>query len=82
MAVAELSLLSFLVLVFPSLLIAETGERHVKYEYKYSFKGPHLMNKQGQVPFWSFGGSKYGVYTCRINLQMLFILSCRFGDFS
>ncbi|EDO33405.1 predicted protein, partial [Nematostella vectensis] len=34
-----------------------SGERHVKFEYKYSFKGPHLVNKQGSIPFWNFGGS-------------------------
>ncbi len=30
-----------------------------KFEYKYSFKGPHLTQKDGSVPFWQFGGSKY-----------------------
>ncbi|KAK3732287.1 hypothetical protein QZH41_014423 [Actinostola sp. cb2023] len=57
MAVVKGSLLAFLLLFFPSLLRADSGERHVKYEYKYSFKGPHLMNKEGQVPFWAYGGS-------------------------
>ncbi|KXJ16900.1 protein ERGIC-53 [Exaiptasia diaphana] len=57
MAVVKLSLSAFLLLFFPSVLKADAGERHVKYEYKYSFKGPHLMNKQGQVPFWTYGGS-------------------------
>ncbi|CAF2899800.1 unnamed protein product [Rotaria sp. Silwood2] len=28
-----------------------------KFEYKLSFKGPHLAFKDGSVPFWSFGGS-------------------------
>jgi len=28
-----------------------------RFEYKLSFKGPHLSFKDGTVPFWSFGGS-------------------------
>ncbi|XP_072034073.1 protein ERGIC-53-like [Amphiura filiformis] len=28
-----------------------------KFEYKYSFKGPHLIQKDGSVPFWQFAGS-------------------------
>lgn len=77
MAFLEYSLITFIVLVFPSLLSAETGERHVKYEYKYSFKGPHLMNKQGQIPFWTFGGSKLLVYTCRFECYLSwFVVYC------
>ncbi|XP_031567567.1 protein ERGIC-53-like [Actinia tenebrosa] len=55
--VTSFSLPIFLFFIIPSLILADSGERHVKYEYKYSFKGPHLMNKQGQIPFWTFGGS-------------------------
>jgi mannose-binding lectin 1 len=29
-----------------------------RFEYKLSFKGPHLAFKDGTVPFWRFGGSK------------------------
>ncbi len=29
-----------------------------RFEYKLSFKGPHLSFKDGTVPFWRFGGSK------------------------
>lgn len=29
-----------------------------RFEYKLSFKGPHLAFKDGTVPFWTFGGSK------------------------
>jgi mannose-binding lectin 1 len=28
-----------------------------RFEYKLSFKGPHLAFKDGTVPFWTFGGS-------------------------
>lgn len=34
-----------------------------RFEYKLSFKGPHLSFKDGSVPFWSFGGSK-----CDLNI--------------
>lgn len=30
---------------------------HKKFEYKWSFKGPYLAQKDGQVPFWEYGGS-------------------------
>ena len=33
---------------------------HPKFEFKYSFKGPYLINKQGNVPFWNYGGSEEG----------------------
>ena len=32
---------------------------HRKFEYKYSFKPPYLAQKDGSVPFWEYGGSKY-----------------------
>lgn len=32
---------------------------HKKFEYKYSFKPPYLAQKDGSVPFWEYGGSKY-----------------------
>eukprot|EP00731_Ephydatia_muelleri_P017802 Em0010g900a len=28
-----------------------------KFEYKYSFKGPYLVNSKGQIPFWTHGGN-------------------------
>lgn len=30
-----------------------------RFEYKYSFKPPYLAQKDGSVPFWEYGGSKY-----------------------
>ena len=30
-----------------------------RFEYKMSFKGPHLIQKDGTIPFWSHGGSEY-----------------------
>lgn len=32
---------------------------HRKFEYKYSFKGPYLAQKDGSVPFWEYGGSEW-----------------------
>lgn len=31
---------------------------HSKFEYKYSFKGPYLIDSKGRIPFWTFGGSE------------------------
>ena len=30
---------------------------HRRFEYKYSFKGPYLAQKDGTVPFWEYSGS-------------------------
>ncbi|UXI19990.1 hypothetical protein NH340_JMT05933 [Sarcoptes scabiei] len=30
---------------------------HRKFEYKYSFKGPYLAQKDGAVPFWEYSGN-------------------------
>lgn len=34
---------------------------HRRFEYKYSFKGPHLVQSNGSVPFWTHAGSKPGL---------------------
>lgn len=34
---------------------------HRRFEYKYSFKGPHLVQSDGTVPFWAHTGSKPGL---------------------
>eukprot|EP00794_Sanderia_malayensis_P019390 gene19390-21315_t len=46
-----------LILALFALVQADNGRRHTRYEYKFSFKGPHLVNKQGNVPFWKHYGS-------------------------
>lgn len=56
-ALGFLRVFAFLVLA-PLIMIADGNDRHVKFEYKFSFKGPHLVNKDGSIPFWSHGGSK------------------------
>jgi len=47
-------------------LASVPSERHVKFQYKHSFKGPHLVNKDGAIPFWNHGGSKYPLF-CQVN---------------
>ena len=51
---------SFTIVTFaftdPSALNAQLIKR---FEYKLSFKGPRLVFKDGTIPFWSFGGSKF-----------------------
>lgn len=39
--------------------LADDSQRVNRFEYKFSFKGPHLVNKNGEVPFWTVGGSKH-----------------------
>lgn len=34
-----------------------TDPAHRRFEYKYSFKGPYLAQKDGTVPFWEYSGS-------------------------
>lgn len=34
---------------------------HRRFEYKYSFKGPHLVQSDRTVPFWAHAGSKPGL---------------------
>ena len=31
---------------------------HEKFEYKYGFKGPYIVNSKGKIPYWNHGGSK------------------------
>ena len=31
---------------------------HRRFEYKYSFKGPNLVQRDGSIPFWDHGGRK------------------------
>lgn len=34
-----------------------------RFEYKYSFKGPHLSQADGNIPFWVHSGSKFQFMT-------------------
>ena len=53
-AVRMLLILFFLILQILS-VISELP--HHKFEYKYSFKGPYLAQKDGTVPFWEHFGN-------------------------
>ena len=50
----------------PSVLNPQLVKR---FEYKLSFKGPHLAFKDGTVPFWAFGGSKFHSYERKNSLN-------------
>ena len=51
--------------VFLGLILAFIGRDTVdlqdlpsrKFEYKFSFKGPYLSQKDGSVPFWQYSGN-------------------------
>lgn len=52
---------------------------HRRFEYKYSFKGPHLSQTDGSIPFWIHTGSKF-VSSCqhhRAAGRLLFQLNTR-----
>jgi mannose-binding lectin 1 len=55
-----LTIYSLIIVTFaftdPSVLNPQLVKR---FEYKLSFKGPHLAFKDGTVPFWAFGGSMF-----------------------
>ncbi|KAK3881132.1 hypothetical protein Pcinc_014421 [Petrolisthes cinctipes] len=39
------------------LCLASAENTHKRFEYKYSFKGPYLAQKDNQVPFWQYSGN-------------------------
>ncbi|XP_076049160.1 lectin, mannose binding protein ergic53 isoform X4 [Oratosquilla oratoria] len=47
-------LITFLAILFP---IINGQGAHRRFEYKYSFKGPYLAQKDNQVPFWTYSGN-------------------------
>lgn len=59
-------------ILFVSLLTNSNGNEnqqvHRRFEYKYSFKPPYLAQKDGTVPFWEYGGSKYTHTTTTKNI--------------
>jgi hypothetical protein len=32
---------------------------HSKFQYKHSFRAPHIMDSNGNIPSWIHGGSEY-----------------------
>nr|XP_022312561.1 protein ERGIC-53-like [Crassostrea virginica] len=49
-------MLSSLVLVCCVILLASGAQLKPRFEYKYSFKGPHLTQSNNSIPFWDYGG--------------------------
>ncbi|XP_039252786.2 protein ERGIC-53-like [Styela clava] len=50
---AFVSILACIHLIFAN---ENAGEEHRRFEYKYSFKGPHLMQADHTIPFWTLMG--------------------------
>ncbi|XP_069942817.1 protein ERGIC-53 isoform X1 [Cherax quadricarinatus] len=46
-----------LTLLLPLLYLTTAQNPHRRFEYKYSFKGPYLAQKDNQVPFWQYSGN-------------------------
>lgn len=40
-------------------LLPELHEVHSKFDFKHTFKGPHLVDSKGNISFWNYGGSKF-----------------------
>lgn len=53
--------LAIITIILISNINANVGSR--RFEYKYSFKPPYLAQKDGSVPFWEYGGSKFKFFT-------------------
>jgi len=47
------------ILVICALVVCDSPieTAHRRFEYKYSFKGPHIVQKDNSIPFWDYGGS-------------------------
>lgn len=46
-----------LTLLLSLISVVYTQNAHRRFEYKYSFKGPYLAQKDNQVPFWTYSGN-------------------------
>ena len=55
-------------LAISAVICANANLPKIRFEYKYSFKGPHLVQKDRSIPFWEYQGGKLEnlpiVYTC------------------
>ena len=56
MVLRKASLVTFFLLYFIDEIRTEIAAR---YEYKYSFKPPYLVQQNGEVPFWTYSGREY-----------------------
>ncbi len=39
-------------------VLPELRDVHKRFEFLQSFKGPYLIDSQGNIPYWNHGGSK------------------------
>jgi len=56
----SIQILSYLVLLSLCALVGSQSPEdaiHRRFEYKYSFKGPHIVQKDNSIPFWEYSGS-------------------------
>lgn len=51
-------------LLFIAFIVINAELPKIRFEYKYSFKGPHLVQKDHSIPFWEYNGGKVNL-TCR-----------------
>lgn len=71
----------FILTIFASIIVSSaftdpsvTNPQLVKrFEYKLSFKGPHLAFKDGTVPFWTFGGSMYNSFGYKASFPLYYL---------
>ena len=66
----------YVLLTFSAVICANANLPKIRFEYKYSFKGPHLVQKDRSIPFWEYQGGEckqptgfvhvYQKYTCTI----------------
>ena len=57
---SHLFLFYLVLLLICSLVLCDSPlPLHRRFEYKYSFKGPHIVQKDNSIPFWEYSGSKW-----------------------
>ena len=44
-----------------SSILPQLSQVHTKFEFLHSFKGPYLIDSNGNIPFWTHGGSKEAI---------------------
>jgi hypothetical protein len=64
MMAAEVRWLCLAAIIFVAAVEVLGNAPLTRFEYKYSFKPPYLAQKDGSVPFWEYGGSKFDNVTC------------------
>lgn len=52
-------MLSVLAVLFSVVVLTNGAQLKPRFEYKYSFKGPHLVQSNKSIPFWDYGGGKF-----------------------